>query len=263
MRRCHARSRDRTVSAAGTHHLDGGVRVGPPGGVHGHRLAAPPGPQPVAHQLPAQSQRRRRAGGRARPVPLGDQRPVGHPDRGHTQHRPQVQRQPGAPWMVTPGGVDQQHLGRARLVQGAHGRLEQPALPQRQQRRQVGRAGGAAHHRTGQHTPVPQYRRRGERGVACLADPGDPSGEAHEAPPDSRRGARRGGRRRPRRRGRLAERHLHADQLVGAHRPGRDHRARRRLRPPRRTRRGPLTPPSEKRAHPPRHAWPRSSWRRR
>jgi len=97
--------------------------VGLPGGVDGHRPGPRPGPDPAAHHLATHQQRSPGTALVGRPGAFGDQWAGGHPDRGQSEHRPEVQGKAGAAGMVASGGIDPQHLRDDR--QGADGLLKQ------------------------------------------------------------------------------------------------------------------------------------------
>ena len=66
-----------------------------------------------------------------RPWPGGAQRPVRHADGGHAERGAQMERQPAPPGVVSARGADEQDVGEG--AEGAHGRLEERPLPERQQ----------------------------------------------------------------------------------------------------------------------------------
>jgi len=173
--------------AGATRRLDDLERAGEvhaPTGIDRERAPAPAGTEPGADDVFLEQQRRVRGPVLRGPLPVGEQRPVRDADRGHPEHRAEVEREAGAARMVACGRVHEQHVREAG--QPPHGGLEQRALAQCQQGGLVGRRGTAGVH----HDVVVQRRRRPGR-VAARARAAQPARKAHEAAADA------GGARRP------------------------------------------------------------------
>ena len=113
------------------HHFDRILERGAPARMNGKRPRARPGPQPGADHTAVLPQWRVCAAHRIGPIALREQRPVSDPHRGQVGDRAEVQGQPGAPRMIAPGGVDEQHIGSD--VQRVHRRLSSAGGAPRQQ----------------------------------------------------------------------------------------------------------------------------------
>jgi endonuclease VIII len=190
------------------------VDVDPPAGMHRERASARPRAQPAADDLVSDPEGRPGAALVAGPVAARHERPVRDAERGHFEHRTEVERQPGATRMVAPRRVDDQHVGRLR--QRSDGCLEQRPLTQCEEPRLVRCPGAALDDRD------PSVRqRRGRPGrVACLARASLASDGADEARTKQRLGPDPPGRRR-----RACELGLSGSELLGRFRPFLRHHA--------------------------------------
>lgn len=68
---------------------------------------------------------------------------MGDPDGRSVEHRTEVNSKAGTSWVVTPGGINHEHIGMVR--EGREGVGEHGSLAQREQPGLVGRPGDAGH----------------------------------------------------------------------------------------------------------------------
>jgi hypothetical protein len=120
--------------------VQGSDGVDLPAGVYGERPDTAPGPQPKADDLAVEHQRACRTGVILWRLTGGDQRAVRDTDGRQIEYGTEVEGQPGPARVVPPGRVHKKHI--RGLGQSSDRRLEDPAHPQGQQARLVGRAGG-------------------------------------------------------------------------------------------------------------------------
>ncbi len=104
-----------------------------------------------------------------------------HSDRWDSQHRSQVQSQPGPAWVIAPGGVDEQHI--KWLAQRPDGGLEKRTLAERQVPTPIGSARNARHGGPGNDATVPYHGRACPPEIPLCSGPAAPSPEAHEDAP--------------------------------------------------------------------------------
>ncbi len=120
-------------AASGRGQDDGGrgVQTGAPGGMHRQRQSPGPGAQPAADDLFFDTQRRRSAPLLRRRGAVGQERLPCYADRRQRELCTQMERQPGAAWMVSAGGVDEQDLGT--LWKSQHSLFHQGPLTEGEQ----------------------------------------------------------------------------------------------------------------------------------
>jgi hypothetical protein len=107
---------------------------------------------------------------------------VRHSDRWDSQHRSQVQSQPGPAWVIAPGGVDEQHI--KWLTHRPDCGLEKRTLAERQVATPIGSARNARHGGPGNDATVPYHGRGCPPEIPLCSGPAPPSPEAHEDAPD-------------------------------------------------------------------------------
>jgi protein-L-isoaspartate(D-aspartate) O-methyltransferase len=189
--------------------LHGRLGVGPPGGVDHQRTSPRSRADPVAGELTTDRERGSRARLVRRPRSLAEQRTVGDADGRHAKDGAEVECKAGAPGMVAPRGVDEQHVGR--VAEFAYGGLERRTLAEGEHARRVRRA-----RRTANDGGLGRRPRGGTQRVTGGADSVLSAHRADEAAADHVRSTVL-----PRRRLQVAERVLDVDQVVGRGRPDR------------------------------------------
>ena len=190
--------------------LDGDVRVGPPGCVHGERSRPGASAKPGTDTLTVEKQGARGTVHVGRPGATGEERPMGNAHRRHVERSAEMEGETGTARMISAGRVHEQHVRQDR--ERRRRPREQRPLAQREAAGLVG--GGSL---ATDHDHVVIQGGGGPASIARLAWPVPATLEADEAAADT--GTRGGS---PGLRGRGRQSKLQRPELLGRGRP-RDH----------------------------------------
>jgi hypothetical protein len=166
-------------SASGCLHDDGysRVEIRTPAGVHDDRTRAGARSERSRDLQPPERQWGGRAARGTRVRPPRQEGPVGDTDTRQPQRGPEVEREPGAAWMVSTGGVRDHNLRLGWKRPQCF--LQERAFPEREQPGLVGSAGAAAYDGGSDRPPIARHQHR--RCPARLSRAATPTLTAPEA----------------------------------------------------------------------------------